>query len=161
IPGVGFDVVPSDCLAAMLKKKMPDATSLSMAMKQSGSISPGTLKTLIENLDQGGMVRRDGKLVAVSSVHSVRKIRFLERMETSVTIPWGDVSTAYYSTGIPNIEFYTAINSGALRFLRIKRFLHPILSRSLVKRGLQALVDSRVKGPALTERETLRTRLWG
>jgi short subunit dehydrogenase-like uncharacterized protein len=161
IPGVGFDVVPSDCLAAMLKKEMPEATSLSLAMKQSGTVSPGTLKTVIEGLDQGGMVRRDGKLVAVSSVYAVRKIRYLERMETSVTIPWGDVATAYYSTGIPNIEFYTAIHPGALGFLRIKRILHPVLSRSLVKRGLQALVESLVKGPTISERETLRTRLWG
>ena len=161
IPGVGFDVVPSDCLAAMLKKKMPDATSLSLAMKQSGPVSPGTLKTVIEGLDHGGMIRREGRLEAVSSVHHVRKIRFLDRMETSVTIPWGDVATAYYSTGIPNIEFFTAIHPGALQFLRMKRFLHPLLSRSLVKRGLQAFVEARVKGPTVAERETLRTHLWG
>ena len=31
IPGVGFDVVPTDCLAAMLKRELPSATHLKLA----------------------------------------------------------------------------------------------------------------------------------
>jgi short subunit dehydrogenase-like uncharacterized protein len=29
-----------------------------------------------------------------------------------MTVPWGDVSTAYYTTGIPNIEVYMASSRG-------------------------------------------------
>ncbi len=148
IPGVGFDVVPSDCLAAMLKKRLPDAVSLSMAMKSSGSISPGTLKTVIESLDADGMIRRNGLLETVSSTFRVRDILYSDRPETSVTIPWGDVSTAYHSTGIPNIEFYSAINPGALRFLRYKKFFRPLLASRWIKSALSSMVDARVPGPS-------------
>ena len=87
IPGAGFDVVPTDFLAAILKKRLPDAVSLSMGMKSSGVVSPGTLKTMIESLDASGVVRRNGKLELVSSTYRVREIRYRDRIETSVTIP--------------------------------------------------------------------------
>ena len=161
IPGVGFDVVPSDCLAAMLKNRLPDATSLSMAMKSSGVFSPGTLKTVIESLDAGGVIRRNGGLEDVSSTYRVRGIRFRDRIETAVTIPWGDVSTAYYSTGIPNIEFYTAIDPGTLQFLRLKKFLRPLLANRRIKSALKSIVESKVHGPTREERERLRSLMWG
>ncbi len=34
LPGVGFDVVPSDCLAAHLKGRLPSATRLTLAQNQ-------------------------------------------------------------------------------------------------------------------------------
>ncbi len=161
IPGVGFDVVPSDCLAAMLKKRLPDAVSLSMAMKASGSISPGTLKTVIENIDADGMIRLNGRLKTVSSTYRVRGIRFRDQIETAVTIPWGDVSTAYYSTGIPNTEFYAAIGQGALRFLYLKKIFRPLLANRRIKGILKSIVSARVKGPSSEEREHRRSLLWG
>lgn len=161
VPGVGFDVVPSDCLAAMLKKRLPDAASLAMGMMSSGALSPGTLKTVIESLEEGGMIRRNGQLEKVSSAHRVRAIRFRERSVTAVTIPWGDVSTAYYSTGIPNIEFYSAIGTGTLRFLRYKKFLRPLLASRRVKAALNRMVEARVHGPTAEERGRLRSWLWG
>ncbi len=161
IPGVGFDVVPSDCLAAMLKMRLPDTVSLAMAMKTSSSFSPGTLKTVIESLEAGGVIRRNGRLETVSSTYRVRGIRFRDRMETSVTIPWGDVSTAYYSTGIPNIEFYTAIGVGALAFLRIKKIFRPLLANRRFKAALKSFVEAKVHGPTTEERERRRSSLWG
>lgn len=161
MPGVGFDVVPSDCLAAQLKRKMPDAVSLAMAMRQPGGISPGSLKTVVEGLEHGGMIRRNGRLEPVSSTYRVRKIRFRENARTCVTIPWGDVSTAFYSTGIPNIEFYSAISPAVLNFLRMKGALKPLLKLRVVKRALNSIIEARIKGPSLSERESMRTLLWG
>src|SRR5207302_5159645 len=65
LPGTGFDVVPSDCLAASLQQRLPSATKLELAFASLGRASPGTLKTSIEALPRGGMVRRGGKLVRV------------------------------------------------------------------------------------------------
>src|SRR5687768_6337878 len=46
LPGVGFDVVPSDCLAAHLKTRLPDATHLVLGiMGLGGKISHGTATT--------------------------------------------------------------------------------------------------------------------
>ncbi|CAM4496393.1 MAG: hypothetical protein LEGION0403_FIIPPAGN_01689 [Legionella sp.] len=36
-----------------------------------------------------------------------RFIDFGKGEKLATTIPWGDVSTAFYTTGIPNIEVYT------------------------------------------------------
>src|SRR4051795_5180707 len=58
LPGVGFDVVPSDCLAALLHRKLPSATRLELAFATQGRASPGTLKTTVESLPRGGVVRR-------------------------------------------------------------------------------------------------------
>ena len=34
-----------------------------------------------------------------------------------VSIPWGDVASAFYSTAIPNIEVFTAMPLGQIRML--------------------------------------------
>ena len=66
LPGAGFDVVPSDCLAASLVRQLPAATSLQLAFEAGGGPSPGTAKTSVEGLAGGGCIRRDGKLQKVA-----------------------------------------------------------------------------------------------
>ena len=53
VPAVGFDVVPSDCLAAMLAQRLPEATHLILALTGTGTVSPGTAKTMVEGLARG------------------------------------------------------------------------------------------------------------
>ena len=64
-PGVGFDVIPTDCVAAKLKKMMPDATHLTLGFDSRSGFSPGTAKTSAEALPNGGKVRKDGKIITV------------------------------------------------------------------------------------------------
>ena len=66
MPGVGFDVVPSDCLAAHMKRRMPDAVKLTLALSGLNSASRGTAKTGVESISLGTRVRRGGKIVSVS-----------------------------------------------------------------------------------------------
>ena len=65
LPGVGFDVVPTDCLALHLKQRLPSATQLRLAFQSVGpaGLPPGTQRTAIELLNYGDPVRRNGKLV--------------------------------------------------------------------------------------------------
>jgi uncharacterized repeat protein (TIGR03833 family) len=109
MPGVGFDVVPSDCLARHLKDRLPSATHLSLAFYGMGRISHGTQATMTMNVGRGGAIRKDGKITPVPAAWKSREIDFGEVKRTGVTIPWGDVATAYYSTGIPNIEVFTVM----------------------------------------------------
>ena len=161
IPGVGFDVVPSDCLAMMLKEKMPDATRLSLGFKSSGKMSPGTAKSMIEGLSLGGAVRSDGKIQSVPSAYKVRNILFDKKSEPAVTIPWGDVSTAFYSTGIPNIEVYIGTSPSAVFFLKALPYLRKSLNIPLVQEGLKKLAQKLIKGPSEQERKKARSILWG
>ena len=105
-PGVGFDVVPSDCLALALKQAMPDATELSLAFETYSPPSPGTAKTIVENLAQRSHARINGHIVRVPQAWSVRHIDFGSGPKLAMSLSWGDVSTAFASTGIPNITVY-------------------------------------------------------
>ena len=103
MPGVGFDVVPSDCLALHLKNRLPTATHLTLAFHGTARLSHGTQATMTMNVGRGGAIRKDGKIMPVPAAWKTREIDFGEATKTGVTIPWGDVATAFYSTGIPNI----------------------------------------------------------
>ncbi|MEM6993968.1 MAG: saccharopine dehydrogenase NADP-binding domain-containing protein [Myxococcota bacterium] len=159
MPGVGFDVVPSDCLANHLAAKLPDATHLTLAFAGSTKPSHGTAMTAIENLRSGGAVRRDGSIVDVPAAWKVREIDFDGKRRTCATIPWGDVSTAFHSTAIPNIEVFMAVPPGLLRFMRLSRWLSPVLGLSPVQRFIKSRVPE--GGPGKTARESGETRLWG
>jgi len=65
LPGVGFDVVPTDCLAAHLVERLPDATHLAPGFEPHGGLSPGTAVTAVRQAGDGGAVRRDGRIVSV------------------------------------------------------------------------------------------------
>lgn len=161
LPGVGFDVVPTDCLAAMLSARMPEATHLELAFyARGGSPSRGTMKTMIEGGAAGGAIRRDGAIVRVPALFDVRDIPFSCGPRTAMTIPWGDVSTAFRTTGIPNIRVYSAASPRAIARLRRARHLAPLLGLRPVKRALQALAGRRA-GPGEARRAQSRTYLWG
>jgi len=161
LPGVGFDVVPSDCLAAHLAERLPEAESLSIGYQPAGGFSRGTLKTAIDGLGEGGLVRQDGRFEAVSVGHKTREIDFGDGSVPTMTVPLGDVSTAYHTTGIPNIECYLAVPPVVTRWLPYQRHLSPFLGFDPVQRLLAGLVDRLVDGPdAATRAETTAT-LWG
>ena len=161
IPGVGFDVVPTDCLAAMLAARLPGATELELAFYSPGAeISRGTLKTMIENISVGGVIRYEGKIVAVPAAFDAKEIPFSIEPRMAMTIPWGDVSTAFHSTGIPNIRVYTGASPKSVARMRRIRFFLPVLGIKPVKRLLQTFVNRRT-GPGVEQRTKGRTYLWG
>lgn len=164
LPGVGFDVVPSDCLAARLAAALPDATELILAFASDrGGASRGTLKTMIESLPHAGAIRRDGKIVPVPVAWDSREIDFGGRLgrRWTMTIPWGDVSTAFHSTGIPNIRVYTGTPLSRIRQMRRFAPLLPLAGLGPVKRFLQRRVERTVTGPSVEARSTARVWLWG
>jgi short subunit dehydrogenase-like uncharacterized protein len=162
MPGAGFDVVPSDCLAAMLKRELPDATHLTLAFRSKcGKMSPGTTKTMIEGLPRGCRVRRDGRLIAVPSGSLTRRIPFGEEPRLAVAIPWGDVSTAYYSTGIPNIEVYAGIPEKQIKWMRLIAKLGPVLGLGPIQKFLKRRVEKTIRGPSDEERAKDNVILWG
>lgn len=162
LPGVGFDVVPTDCAAKRLAEALPDATHLELAFTASGgSASRGTLKTMIEGMPHSGAIRKDGKIVPVPLAWDAKEIEFSCGKRWAMTIPWGDVSTAYHSTGIPNIKVYTGQSpAGIKRARRLRPFVR-IGGLRPVKRFLQWRVERTVTGPDRATRESARTFVWG
>lgn len=164
LPGVGFDVVPSDCLASRLAAALPDATELVLAFASDrASVSRGTMKTMIESLPHAGAVRRGGRIVPVPVAWDARQIDFGGTLgkRWAMTIPWGDVSTAWHSTGIPDIRVYTGTPPSQIRRLRRLAPFLPLTAWKPLKRFLQRRVDRREPGPSAEVRQTARVYLWG
>ncbi|MFC6836404.1 saccharopine dehydrogenase family protein [Halomarina ordinaria] len=161
LPGVGFDVVPTDCLGAHLADAVPDATHLALGFQATGSISRGTLRTAVEGIGEGGAVRREGRIEGVDSTHRTRTIDFGRGPTHAVTVPWGDVATAYHSTGVPNVEVYMAVPERALRALSATDRLAPLLDREWVQGALSTVVDRTVEGPDERTREEGAGYVWG
>jgi short subunit dehydrogenase-like uncharacterized protein len=163
MPGVGFDVVPSDCLAAMLKRELPLATHLKLAFKSRyGKLSPGTTKTMVEGLPEGGKIRKDGRIVKVPAAWKVETIAFTaEAPATAVTIPWGDVSTAFYSTGIPNIEVFLGASEAQIKQLKMPGLARWLIGLKPVQAFIKAQIAKRVTGPNDAERARDEMYLYG
>ena len=162
LPGVGFDVVPTDCLAARLAEALPAATHLELAFHTAGgSMSRGTIKTMIEGLPYAGAIRKDGRIQPVPAAFDAKQVDFSCGSRWAMTIAWGDVSTAYRSTGIPNVRVYSGAPPKAIRRMKRMRPLLPIAGLKPVKRLMQWWVGRTVTGPGAEVRERARVYLWG
>ena len=161
LPGAGFDVVPSDCLALHLQRRLPTATHLALAFHGVGSVSRGTATTIVENLHRGGVIRRGGVLTSVPAAWRTRDINFGQGPRLTVSIPWGDVSTAYRSTGIRDIEVYAATSRRQLRLMRWSRHLGWALRSAFAQHFLKRRIKARPPGPSDKERAEGKTLLWG
>ncbi|WNJ21306.1 saccharopine dehydrogenase NADP-binding domain-containing protein [Pontibacter sp. G13] len=161
LPGTGFDVVPTDSLAANLKAALPSATHLNLGFKTKGGLSRGTAKTAVEHMEKGGMIREDGRIRVVPNAYEVRKIDFGEGELSAVTIPWGDVSTGFYSTGIPNIKVFLAMPPKTIANMKRGRYLGWLLGMPFVKRYLKKQIDKRPAGPDQNTRTSGYVLLWG
>jgi short subunit dehydrogenase-like uncharacterized protein len=161
LPGVGFDVVPSDCLAAHLKRRLPTATQLALGFQSSGRLSRGTALTALEGLAEGGLVRANGVLTRVPAAWKTRVIDFGNGPAKAITIPWGDIATAFYTTGIPNVEVYMAA-PWSIRFgARLSRGLGWLLRSRFVQDPLRRRIVAGSPGPTEAERRQNRCYFWG
>ncbi len=160
IPGVGFDVVPSDCLAARLCELLPNAARLEIAFHGTGGVSKGTMKTMLEGFPLGGAVRERGKIRRVPIAWKQTEIPFRDRPRLAVTIPWGDVSTAFHSTGVPDVIVYTPLPRAVWRWRHILRGVAPLLRLGPVQRFFSRRIDRKVTGPDEKARSESRSQLW-
>jgi short subunit dehydrogenase-like uncharacterized protein len=161
ISGAGFDVIPTDCLAEHVASQVPYAVELETGIMSLGRPSAGTTKTMLELFPGGGMMRRDGQLVPQRWGTGVKRIRFPRGERTAFPIPWGDLETAYQTTGIPNITTYLAFPKNLIRLLRWSAPLgQQVLWVKAIRRVLQMGVERAFHGPDEKTRQTRRTRVW-
>lgn len=160
-PGTGFDVIPTDCLAAALHEAIPTATHLTLGFDSDSGLSPGTAKTSIESLGVGGAVRRNGKIEITRHGELTRTIDFGRGEKFAVAIPWGDVATAYYSTEIPNIEVYIPMSPRRAKKMQRMNKFRWLLGKQWMQNWLKGKVDKSVRGPSEEQRSEQQTWVWG
>lgn len=143
LPGGGFDVAPSDCLASYVAKKLPNAQKLELNIATLGSgVSRGTARSAIENMNRQGRIRHDGKIINVPNVWRTKHVDFGRGPKPLVSVGWGDVSTAFYSTNIPNIEVYMALPKSAVNMMKLTRYLGFIAYSRPIKNFLKWVIGS-------------------
>jgi Uncharacterized conserved protein len=158
--GVGFDVVPTDCIAAWLVEALPDAAELALGFDSRSGFSPGTAKTSVEGLADGGKIRRNGRITTVPLAASVRDIDFGNGVKQAMTIPWGDVSTAWHTTGIGDIEVYMPMSPKRIKQVQRLNWIRPLLGLSPVQSLLKSRA-ARVAGLDEARRAKATTHVWG
>jgi len=161
LPGSGFDVVPTDCLAAMLKQRLPDATSLVLAFEAGGGPSPGTAKTSVEGLARGGRARIHGELADVPLAWKTREFMRDGKARSAMTIPWGDVYTSFVSTGIANVETYMVLPPKTIQRMAWMRRLQPLLRTQFVQDFMKQRVERTTPGPSEQRRHDSGSYVWG
>lgn len=167
MPGVGFDVVPTDCLALFLKNALPDANELKLAFAtKGGGLSHGTATTMAGKLGEGGAARKQGKIVKVPLGQKGRVIDFpiaTDRIKKIfvMSIPWGDISTAHFTTGIPDIETYTGISKKMYRLLKLQSLFNWLLRTSFMRNFIKKKINARPAGPTDEERNSAAGYVWG
>lgn len=161
LPGSGFDVVPTDCLAGHLHDRLPSATELRLGFDALGAVSGGTVASAIEHASGGGKVRRGSEIRDVPVAAKRRTIDFGNGPKHAATVPWGDVSTAYYTTGIENIEVYAPVPEPLALALRTAGPATAVLGVEPIKRTLQAVAQGVFSGPSASRRRSGRAWIWG
>jgi len=162
LPGAGFDVVPTDCTALLLKKLLPDAVELKLAFATiGGGLSHGTATTMVSKLGKGGGVRKNGKIISVALGHKGMWVDFGIKRFFVMAIPWGDVATAYYTTGIPDIESYTGISPKIYRLLKLQFLFNWLLRTNFIRKMIKKKIDNRPAGPSDEQRSKAMSLVWG
>jgi saccharopine dehydrogenase (NAD+, L-lysine-forming) len=160
LPGAGFDVVPSDCLATLLAKQLPGAVRLELALRASGGVSPGTAKTAMESLGTAGRARVGGVIGPVPADRRRREVEFADGRATAHAIAWGDVATAYRSTGIGDIVVYAALPPSIAPMMALAQVAGGATRNRMVQ-GLLKRVVGRLPGPSAETRAKTQGQLWG
>lgn len=161
LPGVGFDVIPTDCLICHVAEQLENPVELTVAVAPNTRASAGTTKAGLEMLPAGIQMRRTGRLMPAAGIPAIRQIQFSHQTMSTMLTSWGDLSTAFRSTGIPNITTYMAYPGGSARLMRL---LMPLARKALANSGLRAWVKSWVtahmQGPDKAMRQNNRSYIW-
>lgn len=159
--GIGFDVIPTDCLAVYVTQHILNPKELELAFIGLNSISPGTMKTMIEMIPYGGLIRKNGKLIRHPIGKGIKEIRFPIGRFSVAPIIWGDLETAYHSTGVPNITTYMGFSFVLIKFLPISiPVLKMLLSNKLLRAAAQKLIELTIKGPDEKAHQKARSYVW-
>lgn len=159
LPGVGFDVVPSDCLCAHVLRRAPDAVRLRIAVSGLELLSPGSIRSLMADFGQPTLVRHRGALREISPGSLMRTFDFGTGQRACLAVSWGDLVTAHYSTGIADIETFFEATPAILTVTQMNRALGFFYSLPWVRQSLERQARLFRLAPSAAERQSRRARI--
>lgn len=162
MPGVGFDIIPTDCLAKRLSEKMHDAKNLKLGfLNVRGNISRGTWLTSLEFLSGKGVIRRNEKVVESEIGEFSIEVHKDNFTFYGLSIPWGDVYTSFQSTKIPDAEVYLGVPFLVYKFRKIILPFIKIFRLPIIKKIAASFIKKYLTGPNKQKRDSTKTYVWG
>jgi short subunit dehydrogenase-like uncharacterized protein len=139
LPGAGFDVVPSDCLAAHLVRRLPGARSLVLAIAGFDRPSRGTARTMLAHAGSAAAFR--------TAAPARRTFDLGAGPVTGVAVPWADTFTAPRSTGVTDVTVYLVANLATRALLAAAPAAGPLLASRTVREALATVMAGGERGP--------------
>lgn len=152
MPGIGFSIVASDCLAALAAERAPDTQVLRLAMSQPEIVSRGAIRSILSLMRPEVVIRRDGALATVPVGTLTRSIDFGNGLRPTVAATWPDVVTGQFTTGIGNIETYCEADWSIRLAYQTGAFTAPLMKSAAGRAMLSGIGDSWAEGPSEAER---------
>ncbi len=106
-------------------------------------------------------MRESGVIRHIPLGSRTRRVDFGAGEKQATAIPWGDVSTAFRTSGIPNIEVYVPVSPRALANLRRLGKFGWLLRRRPVQSFLKWRIRKGAPGPTAEERARAPVFVWG
>lgn len=153
MPGAGYVIVASDCLAAHVAGRLKEPRYLRLGFSRSDVISRGTFMTASAHMDGRAAVMRDGRLVWIPSGGAEYWFDYGKGMSASTAITWPDVITANHTTGITNIEAYQEVGPALRNLFVLSGCLSGVLKSAPLRLLLKAQAGLWPEGPSQTIRD--------
>jgi len=163
IPGLGFDVIATDCMARYVAEKINDPTQLEIATVTSitSKPSPGTIRSILDIVSKGTIARRQRQLVKIPVGLGEKRIRFIDQERTVLPVTLGDLVTAYRTTGIPDITTFVGFSEReATLYKRTQPLYRRLFSFAPLRRLVQKQTSKLARGPDEHMRRTNRSQVW-
>ncbi|CAO3675248.1 unnamed protein product [Umbelopsis ramanniana] len=173
IPGLGFDSVATDCLAALLRHHLPTATHLNMSFAFSNiadgiPVSRGIWKSNVRNMFSAAdmnLACAEGAIQEVPLFYKSRNVTFPNAGKTLVATAGGaNCYIASRSTHIENIDTFIPIDVNIMRLILFVWRVFAFLLRwiPLMHWFILHVMDySLTKGPSEYQRKGKRIDVWG
>ncbi len=149
IPGLGFDIAPSDCLAKLVADRVKDPQSLVLAVIPKGTRpSHGTLKTALLGLGHQPRARRKGGIALIQAEEPRHRIQVNGRDIACVRAPLPDLFCAFFSTGIENIDTYLAMPPQMQKIAKLMPLFNKLKKISLFHMMVSKMIELLPNGPS-------------
>ena len=110
IPGTGFGVVATNCLARYVSEAIGGAQSLEVAARAAtAQPGPGIAASVRENLPYGGWTRRAGQLHPQPLGSGITTVTLPGGPCLVMPFPTGDLEAAFQATGAPDITAFSPV----------------------------------------------------
>lgn len=160
VSGMGFDCVPTDCLAKEVCDLLPKVSALELCVYGVGKPSGGTVASLLGVFkDRGFLKRKEDRLVSIPWGEGGRWFELGRKTLWAIPVPLADLVSARRSTGVTTITTYAALPPAYATFFR---WLSPLLRLGVKLPGVLSLLQSgaRVFSTPPSAEERQHTESW-